>query len=117
MKILLIDNDLESLESIKAALLLNGYDVTGFTDFDEAKNDYITKRFDLLITDFHLDKNAKGTDFLNFESFEKNVVPIILMSGDPELDLKNIPQNIKIQKYLKKPVNIVLLLDELNNIN
>ncbi len=116
MRILLLDNNSESLDSIKGALLLNGYKVEGFTDINSARRVFISEHFDVVITDFHLTHNSKGTDLCDSINQKKKNVPIILMSGDPEIDLNRISNQNKVYKYFKKPIDIVSLLEELKKI-
>ncbi len=79
MKILLVDNDRENLESIEAALNLNGYETKGFTDINSANKAILSGGFDVIITDFKLDGNSRGTDLLDKKTIDKANIPLILI--------------------------------------
>ena len=114
MKILIIDDCLPVLNSLRMLLGMYHYEV------DVAQNgtallDY-NRRPDILLADY----NMPGVDIFKLLSQLKNNndfkhIPIILMSGDTNIE--KISTHSLINDFITKPIIIDVLLDKLGNIS
>src|SRR5438552_3458734 len=82
--ILLIDDDLEVLDSLKDYLELRGFDVTTLSNPKSSLRNIIVKRPDLILLDINMPDvdGFKVLDMVKGISLTK--VPIIILSGESE---------------------------------
>ncbi|HOK40686.1 MAG TPA: response regulator [bacterium] len=116
--ILIIEDDIDQSELIKWNLENHNYNVIGAIDSIEGLSNFIKSKPDLILLDLNL-------PFLNGASFYEalmrnnllNNVPIIIISGEPEIKIKNSIEKIKPLKFFKKPLNLIELISFINSLN
>lgn len=107
-KILIIEDDEKLRNELKIFLEKNGFEASGLEKFDNAINDILEKKADLLL----LDINLPYTDgeFILREIRKTSNVPIIMLtSRDNELD-ELLSLNYGADQYVTKPYNLQILL-------
>ncbi len=117
MNILLIDNDSENLQSVEAALRLNGYSVQGFNDLVSADSFLRTGNFDIIISDFHLASHTRGSDIFDILAGLSLSKPVILMSGNPDINIDDLKRHPGFFRFFSKPINIIAILEELKRVD
>jgi DNA-binding NtrC family response regulator len=113
MNVLLIDDDLESLECLSNALQLNNCDVEAFQLVENALKQFKPERVDVVITDYHL-PNTTGLDVLNAVHRQKTSTPVIIISGDPKNSVESISLQAGAAAFFKKPLNVKKLIATLS---
>lgn len=105
ISILLIEDDPLHAKVLKFKLNSIGYhDLTIFSSFTEAST-YLDIHFpDLIITDYYLDDNKKGTDLIKEHMFDHNT-PVIFISSFYESSIINDILKVKPMYFLDKNVN------------
>ncbi len=114
MKILILDDCLPILNSLRMLLEMYQYEVEVAQDvsclYDHSKLP------DVLLIDYHMqgiDTPSLLAQLKNHAHFKN--IPIILMSGDT--DVKQISAQFPINNFITKPIDIKLLLDKLRIIS
>jgi len=109
MNIMLIDDDLECLDSVSAALRLNGFNVRVFPAPEQALRDYDPSNTDVVITDYHFPA-MKGDDVIKKIHDNKNNTPVIVITGDPTDDIESGSRIAGAYAFFRKPLNIVEII-------
>ncbi|MCH2534209.1 MAG: response regulator [Bdellovibrionales bacterium] len=103
-KILLVEDDLDLLQMLKSVAKKAGHDVLTASDLESAKNVYVEKEPDIVISDFHILKNtADELFFYMHEETSKFTPAFILITGYQLCDvMKKILEHDKTM-LLQKP--------------
>jgi DNA-binding NtrC family response regulator len=109
------DETIISLD-LKNILRQNNFDIfavvsTGDDLIEKCK----TKKPDLIITDYNLKGTINGITAVSKISSDSNI-PVIIISGSPESQLKELTNNKILFNYLLKPIDTIKLLYLINNI-
>ncbi len=112
MKILIVDDIVEYLESLKR-VLSDEFEVDTAESFEDVKNKML-EEFDLFLVDICLDEAKPGIDKTGVEilkwikeRFPQK--PVIMMSAYRDFDAVVESLNLGAEKFLKKPINITEL--------
>jgi DNA-binding NtrC family response regulator len=111
MKILLVDDDLQSLNAVQKYLVKPlGYDVTSFTSCDDAYQDFLINNYQIIISDIRM-RGMTGLDFLReVKKHDKgSATDFILMTGYGELSTCIEALRQGASDYLLKPISIKYL--------
>ena len=109
--LLLVDDDPEIREEMKAYLSTNGMSVTEAGDAKSALAVFSENRFDLIILDVLLGAD-NGFDLLR-EIRQTHTTPCIMVTGQSEATDKVVGLELGADDYVVKPVNLRELLIEL----
>lgn len=115
MNVILIDDDLECLESLGAALRLNGIETTGFQSPAKALRQYDPDTVDAVISDYHFPK-SKGTDVVRKIRKKKPNTPIIIISGDREKYIETLSLKAGADAFFRKPIDIHKIIKSLEDL-
>ena len=108
--VLIVDDEEMMRDFLQDALDMEGYTVLLADDYGPARDILASENIDLIISDINL-PSASGTDILKYvKEFHQNM-PIILVTGAP--DLQTAVETVKdgAFDYISKPVPIVKLLE------
>ncbi len=108
-KIIIVDDEQMMTKMLKAVLLTEGYDVDTANDIDEAKTGIDHKDYDLIISDIVLGDDT-GVDLLREVKRRKLTCPVILITGNPDVDTASDAVRLGAYDYLSKPVENDVLL-------
>jgi DNA-binding NtrC family response regulator len=104
MKILIVDDDASTLEMLKNALEINGYECDAYDDAREALDNYQPYKYDVVLCDYFM-PNINGIDFLkNLKALNDDVV-FILYSGSPNQAIIKEAFNFGATDFLNKPMD------------
>lgn len=104
-KILLVDDD-EAVSKVYARVLTRcGFTVTPAYDGIEAARLFGAEAFDLVVSDINM-PGMTGVELLKDLRLRDLDVPVILMTGAPEIDSASEAVALGALRYLTKPVNI-----------
>lgn len=104
-KILLIDDDVNCLDSIGQILRRDGYEVTAVDDGRKALNMFPKSNFDLVIVDLHL-PDVDGIYVLKEIRKSNGKVPVIVMTSDTSKESKFSALEAGAYSFIAKPINI-----------
>lgn len=113
MNVMLIDDDPDCLQSLNAALRLNGFDVQGFDCPDRALLGYTPGAVDAVITDYHLPK-MKGIDLMKKIHLTNRHVPVIIITGDRDSRIETLSNKAGARAFFRKPIDIRKIIDVLD---
>ena len=116
-KILLVDDDPQSLESTRKILELNGYEVSVATDGQNAlekMRDNRTLNFDLVVTDVRMPRLG-GLEFLRALSLYGDTVPVILMTAYGRVEDAVWAMKLGAVDFLTKPFKRQTLLSSVES--
>lgn len=104
MKIMIIDDDFTTIEMLKNALEIHGYECDAFDDAQEALENYEDYRYDIVLCDYYMPK-INGVDVLKtLKSRNKDLV-FILYSGSPNQAIIKEAFNFGATDFLNKPID------------
>lgn len=110
-KILIVDDLIDYLQSLKNALIRD-FDVVTATSFSEVK-EKLSSDIDLLLSDIRLDEddpeNKDGILLLEWTKKNFPDMPVVLMSVYRDFDMAVDAVNLGAAKFLKKPISIAEL--------
>lgn len=113
-KILIVEDDEKLRNELQIFLEKNGYEISVLTEFDNAVEDILNVKADLILLDINL-PNTDG-EFVCKEIRKTSNVPIIIVtSKDSELD-ELICLNYGADQYVTKPYNIQILLAKISGL-
>jgi DNA-binding NtrC family response regulator len=102
MKLLIVDDDPQSLESMSNGLALNGYENDSFLHPKDALAFYSPGKYDVVITDYKMPE-MDGIEFIKAIRTKDPKVYVILISG--LLDRVETSPD-RIYAHFRKPLNI-----------
>lgn len=86
LRVLVVDDDLYSLEAASSLLIANGFNVTSCSGGEEAYNRFTKETFDIVLTDIRMPK-VDGIELLSKLHHLEPDVPVILMTAYAEIDV------------------------------
>ncbi len=108
MRLLIVDDDLELLETLVSALNKH-YIIDTATTYEQGEYLAITNDYDLLILDFNL-PDGNGVELCQFLRKDNCRVPILMLTGRSEVADKVIALDKGVDDYLLKPFSSQELL-------
>ncbi|MCX7770372.1 MAG: response regulator [Proteobacteria bacterium] len=86
LRVLVVDDDLYSLEAASSLLIANGFNVTSCSNGEEAYNRFSKDKFDIVLTDIRMPK-VDGIELLSRIHHLEPDIPVILMTAYAEIDV------------------------------
>lgn len=86
LRILVVDDDIYSLEAASSLLIANGFNVTSCSGGEEAYNKFSKEKFDIVLTDIRMPK-IDGIELLSRIHHLEPDIPVILMTAYAEIDV------------------------------
>ncbi|WP_027389312.1 sigma-54-dependent transcriptional regulator [Chrysiogenes arsenatis] len=108
MPILVVDDQLASLDSICRALSKKGYTVAQAATLGEAKAAFLAHSTPVVVTDLHL-PDGTGIDFLKFIKQQDETVEVILITAFASVETAVDAMKQGAFDYVTKPVNLTEL--------
>lgn len=102
-RVLIVDDDALVLRSLQRAMGAQNVHVVAMTDVHQAMRLVETESFDTVLCDIRMPKMS-GLAFARFVRSLAPEVPILLMTGDPQLDSAIEAIEVGILEYLPKPI-------------
>lgn len=115
MHVFLIDDDRQCLESLSAALRLNGIDITGFHSPAQALRRYDPETVDAVITDYHFPRTT-GKDVVKKIRKKNENARVIVISGDREKHIETLSIKAGADAFFRKPVDINKIISTLEEL-
>ncbi len=106
-RLLLVEDD-DNLRPVLVRSLRKRFEVVALTDGADAATRMITDRFDVVLADVHL-RGMSGMDLLKAVRTHDLDVPVILMTGLPDLDGAIAAMDLGALTYIKKPFDPAVL--------
>lgn len=107
MRILIVDDSIETIESLKRAFRLKGHEIIGVLSAQEAlillKTD--KDRFDVVLTDYCMPE-MNGIDMLQQIRENDIVLPVVMMTAYYDDDLNKKALENQCMAIIQKPFNI-----------
>ncbi len=110
IRILLVDDDLLSLESLRSFLSSEGYNIEAHSEIDSARTSIELNDFDVVASDYML-KDANGLDLLNHVKLIKPETFTILFTGFSSAEILAKLQSFRIDLFLTKPIVLNSLIE------
>jgi DNA-binding response OmpR family regulator len=115
-RVLLVDDDLDLLESVRVALTIHGYDVLTACDGAEALARVERDRPDLMVLDLVMPRRSGLTVIDRMNRTAMRSTPIIMMTGTDEQRHRDAARLRGVTVFLSKPFAIEQLLVEVDTI-
>lgn len=106
-RLLLVEDD-EALRAALVRMLSGRFDVTSLADGSAAAERVKADRFDVVLSDIHL-RGMNGIDLLRLVRSADLDVPVILMTGLPDVDNAIEAMDLGALTYIKKPFELSVL--------
>ncbi|MBX3208710.1 MAG: EAL domain-containing response regulator [Labilithrix sp.] len=106
-RLLLVEDD-EPLREALVRMLERRFDVTALADGASAAERVKGDRFDVVLSDIHL-RGMNGIDLLRLVRSADLDVPVILMTGLPDVDSAIEAMDLGALTYIKKPFDVAVL--------
>lgn len=103
-KVLIVDDDALVLRSLQRALSNQSLHIVPMNDVHQAMKLVETETFDCVLCDIRMPKMS-GLGFARFVRSISPEVPILLMTGDPQLESAIEAIEVGILEYLSKPID------------
>lgn len=104
--ILIVDDEDVVRKTLRDILITLGYQVTLAPDGQQAQNALEHQTFDLILCDIIM-PNMDGLSFLRCLQTNNIDIPIIMLLGAPDEDVKQRAQNLGASATMHKPVKIM----------
>lgn len=115
LRILVIDDHQDSLDSVSEALALNGYQTSKYLDPRVAVEAFYHDNFDVIITDLKMPE-MNGLEVLQAMKSRKPEVYVIIMTGYADIENAIEALNHKADAFFRKPVDLENLINRLTEI-
>lgn len=102
--ILIIDDDRSILRTFSAYLAKHGYTSYGADSYDAALNILSNEKVDVIFTDILLGKHS-GIDLLKEVKIRGIKSPVIMITGEPDIETASASVRLGAFDYITKPVN------------
>lgn len=106
-RLLLVEDD-EALRSALVRMLVGRFDITAVADGSIAAERVKEDRYDVVLSDIHL-RGMNGIDLLRLVRAADLDVPVILMTGLPDVDTAIEAMELGALTYIKKPFELSVL--------
>jgi len=110
-KIMIVDDDLDVLESTKIVLEHSGFDTVTATNVKVAEEILNKEKLDLILLDVMMEKDSDGFNFAQFVKMNERFkhIPIILVTAVNQrtkfkFDAKKDGDFLPVEKFMEKPV-------------
>lgn len=115
--ILVIDDEEDLRQSVADALESQGYNVVLAADGQEGIDDAVAHGPDLILVDYRMPQ-LDGVEFLRSLRSRREVkdTPVMIVTVDPELELRKSATDLGIQGFLVKPFSMSELLQCVRNL-
>src|SRR5262245_26445428 len=107
-KLLVVEDDAALARGLERTLGQSGFEVTLAADGVIASDVLTTRAFDLVLSDINL-PGANGIELLQLVRAYDLDVPVILMTGNPNLETAMQAVELGALRYLPKPLDMDLL--------
>ena len=117
IKILIVDDDLMSLESLRSFLSSEGYSIEAHSELDAAREACERNDFDVVASDYMLN-DANGIDLLNHIKLIKPQTFTILFTGFSSNEILNKLKMYDIDLFITKPIvvhELIKVFEELKS--
>ena len=120
-RILIVDDERDFVELVKAILEGEGHDVIGATNSDEAAESYSSSNPDLVILDVMMEHLTSGLDLLRrFRCRNEGArTPVILLSSfETVFELDNVVDEswLDVERFLRKPLDSAKLVQTVDDV-
>ncbi len=116
MKILLIDDDKNSLNTFQEVLILHGIDCQAFQNPAEGLRSLQNNHFDLIILDYMM-PDINGIDLMGQILEIDNRAKIILYTGQSDINIEETARNAGAFDFFYKPIDWNHLMNIIVNMN
>jgi DNA-binding NtrC family response regulator len=110
VKILLVDDDQLSLESLRTFLRSEGYDIEAYTEIDKARESFLKADFDVVASDYMI-RDPNGLDLLNHVKLIRPKTFTILFTGYSSDEILQDNKFNDIDLFLTKPIPLYELIE------
>jgi EAL domain-containing protein (putative c-di-GMP-specific phosphodiesterase class I) len=111
--ILIVDDEPDFLRACVRMLQAWGYEVVQASTVDAALQRVRERDFDVILSDINM-PGSTGIDFLRNVRIHDRAVPVILMTGGPELETARLAVEWGAQSYLIKPLSMPQLKEAID---
>lgn len=108
-RILLIDDEVDLLDSLQALLSTESYEVTSCSTPTQAYEECIKGQFDIIISDHNM-KDLNGLELLKVLRSDGHMTPFILLTGCASKDIAISALKLGASDILEKPVEMSEIL-------
>ncbi len=111
-RILFVDDDPFTLETLKRSVQMFGHQAITASNGEEAYQQAVEKSPDMILTDMML-PDMDGLDLLKQlgDNPGTGQIPVVMLSASPELDMVEICRQAGAKEFLSKPVHLQTLQD------
>ncbi len=111
-RILFVDDEIDTLNTLKKGVEIFGHEAMVATDGLDAVRLATDRRPDLIFLDMRL-AGVDGLEIVRQLRQEEVTasIPVVMLSAGPELDAADLAYHAGVQEYLLKPVRLQTLLD------
>ena len=115
LSILLLDDDIESLESLKMALEAKGYNITKFQHPKQALDEFSKSEFDVVVTDLKM-PGINGLEVLKrVKKIDSQVVVMLITAFADEENCRQ-AYDAGAYAFFPKPLNLKAFLNTLSEV-
>jgi two-component system CheB/CheR fusion protein len=115
LKILLIEDDVDARDALALLLASDGHSLETAGDGDAAIEKAIAFRPDVLICDWFLPGTRDGVDTVKAIQ-TGTAIPVIFVTAHSLPDLRSRTQDLRVQAYLPKPIDVERLRGALDDV-
>ena len=115
-RILLVEDDEQTAESLKILLGNQGYDVIVAKDGGQAQSSFVMRKPDFVILDLMLPSES-GFEVCERMKQSDESIPVLIVSVIDMQDSRNLAERIGADGYLTKPVEPAMLLESITEIS
>ena len=113
-RVLLVDDEVTVLLTMKAVLEISGFDVDTAASAKEAKQRIKTNEYQMIITDMRMESDAAGRDVIIAARHAAYHPAVALLTAFPVEDTAW--QEMGADKMLVKPMHVRILLEQIENL-
>ena len=115
--IMVVDEEPDITGPIAAGLQMHGFDVDSYNDPVEAISNFRSGKYDLVLLDINMPRMNGFHVYRELKKADKNVRICFFTSFDLyESEFRKIFPEVKVQRFLKKPLSIATLTEEVNRL-
>jgi DNA-binding NtrC family response regulator len=116
-RILVLDNDSDTIYCMRALLQQKGYDVDAFVEPELALKKFSAGKYDVVITDIRMPK-ISGFQFARMVDSMDEKTKIILMTAFDirKGEFEKVMPSTRVDAFIKKPIGVPKLLDHIETL-